>query len=88
MVANFIQSYKVMYKDENNAWRYYTLSGASAPKVLDVFIYLFLQRIISRHLSHNLGVKFSYSVDKSFYGNTHGDRDSIVPASKYLVGWF
>ena len=36
MVANFIQSYKVMYKDENNAWRYYTLNGASAPKVFEL----------------------------------------------------
>jgi len=36
MVANFITSYKVLYSPNGKDWRYYTLDGASAAKVIDL----------------------------------------------------
>ena len=42
MVAMFIQSYKVMYKEEGQTWRYYTIDEASPPRVIHILFYFIL----------------------------------------------
>ena len=42
MVAMFIQSYKVMYKEEGQTWRYYTIDEASPPRVIHILFHFIL----------------------------------------------